>query len=265
MTDMDKDSELYLKIGCIVLAAGKSSRFGSNKLLADLYGKTVLERTLEAIPAESFEKVNIVTSSEEVYKRALDYAASKMPEKGTGAMEEAGTTSGYGRSVRGRFGCIRYPGGELSESIKQGLKHIGNLDGYLFVNADQPLLHPESFIKMLERFEENPYAIYRLSEGGRPASPVLFPREAYMELMGLSGDNGGKTVIYSGKYDIIQVEAFEPFETIDVDTVELLAKAGEILASRGENMPEGNKRSRISSFTKIHIYKIKRKAGAIKA
>lgn len=251
---MVDSSGLYLKIGCIVLAAGKSQRFGSNKLLADLCGKSVIDRTLEAIPKEYFEKINIVTSSEEVYQKALDYASSGASEEGRKVREELKNAAGYGRSAWGRFNCIKYPGGELSESIKQGIKPIGNLDGYLFVNADQPLLNPNSLIKMLESFEKNPYAIYRLSAGGRPSSPVLFPREAYMELMGLEGDNGGKTVIYSGKYDIMLIEAAEAFETMDVDTVELLQEAEEILVSRGEKRPE-KKKSRISSFTKIRIYK----------
>ena len=37
-------------LGCVVLAAGRSSRFGANKLLAELGGAPVLSHTLAALP-----------------------------------------------------------------------------------------------------------------------------------------------------------------------------------------------------------------------
>ena len=37
-----------LRIGCVVMAAGNGSRFGRNKLAAEVDGKTLLRRALEA-------------------------------------------------------------------------------------------------------------------------------------------------------------------------------------------------------------------------
>ena len=39
-----------LRIGCVVMAAGNASRFGRNKLAAEVDGKTLLRRALEAVP-----------------------------------------------------------------------------------------------------------------------------------------------------------------------------------------------------------------------
>ena len=41
-----------MKIGCVVMAAGSSVRFGENKLAQLVDGKPIILRVLEAIPRE---------------------------------------------------------------------------------------------------------------------------------------------------------------------------------------------------------------------
>ena len=41
-----------IKIGCVLLAAGNSVRFGENKLLTEIDGRLMIERALDAIPAD---------------------------------------------------------------------------------------------------------------------------------------------------------------------------------------------------------------------
>ena len=45
------------KLGCVVMAAGNARRFGDNKLAAQLRGRSLILRALEAVPAEKFDKV----------------------------------------------------------------------------------------------------------------------------------------------------------------------------------------------------------------
>ncbi len=52
------------RIAAIVLAAGKSSRMGSNKLLADLNGKPLLRHSVEALKASSVHDIIVVTGNE---------------------------------------------------------------------------------------------------------------------------------------------------------------------------------------------------------
>ena len=40
------------RVGCVVMAAGNGVRFGSNKLLAELEGRSLIRRALDAVPAE---------------------------------------------------------------------------------------------------------------------------------------------------------------------------------------------------------------------
>ena len=53
------------QIGCILMAAGASARFGSDKLAAELGGRSLLRRACEAVPAARFRRVCIVTARAE--------------------------------------------------------------------------------------------------------------------------------------------------------------------------------------------------------
>ena len=59
------------KISIVITASGHAKRFGSNKLLADLNGKPVIQYTFEAIP-ERIEKTIVVAWDREI----LDLAES---------------------------------------------------------------------------------------------------------------------------------------------------------------------------------------------
>ena len=55
-----------LKIGCLIMAAGSGRRFGGNKLAAELDGKTLIRRALEAVPAAQFFAVVVVSQYEDI-------------------------------------------------------------------------------------------------------------------------------------------------------------------------------------------------------
>ena len=55
-----------LKIGCVVMAAGNARRFGANKLTAEVEGRPLIHRALEAVPREAFCGIVVVTQYPEV-------------------------------------------------------------------------------------------------------------------------------------------------------------------------------------------------------
>lgn len=193
-----------MKIACIVLAAGKSGRFGTNKLLKPLQGHCVLSRVLRALPPDRFEKCVCVCSDSEV--------------------ERLIRSSG--------IEAVRYAGGALSDSIRTGLSAVPAMDGWLFVNGDQPLLQKDSIIRMVEAFAAEPDAIYRLSFRDVQASPVLFPADMYDALMRLTGEQGGMTAAKRRSARIIPVQADFPEELLDVDDEALFRQAQSFLNDR---------------------------------
>ena len=65
--------EQRLKLGCVVMAAGSATRFGANKLAAQLRGRQLILRSLEAVPPEAFYKTVVVTQYPEIMRLAADF------------------------------------------------------------------------------------------------------------------------------------------------------------------------------------------------
>ena len=55
-----------MKLGCVVLAAGRGVRFGGNKLIRPLAGRPVLARVLDSLPREQLSSIAAVASSQEI-------------------------------------------------------------------------------------------------------------------------------------------------------------------------------------------------------
>ena len=110
-----------MNLGCVVLAAGRSSRFGENKLLNPLKGRAVLARVLDSLPRERFERIAVVAASEGVEQLCRE------------------------RQLQ----CLRYSGGTQSESIRLGIRAMTGLEGCLFVMGDQPLCARASMERLL--------------------------------------------------------------------------------------------------------------------
>lgn len=63
-------------VSAIVTCAGKGTRFGSNKLLVKLGGKTVLERTIKAMSSDIIDEMIVTVSAdnESTYREILEAA-----------------------------------------------------------------------------------------------------------------------------------------------------------------------------------------------
>ena len=186
---------MALKLGCVVMAAGNARRFGENKLAAEVRGRSLIRRALEAVPGEEFERVAVVTQ----YPGVLALA------------EEFGFTP-----VRNE-----HPDQGVSRTIRLGLEALGNLDGVLFLVSDQPLLRRESVRALAELWRARPDKIAALGHGGVRGNPCLFPARFFPELLSLTEDRGGSAVIRRHKEDLILLEVPEE-ELTDVDTQEAL-------------------------------------------
>lgn len=188
---------MALKIGCVVMAAGNARRFGENKLAAEVRGKSLIRRTLEAVPPGAFDTVVTVTQ----YPQVLALA------------EEFG------------FQAVRneHPDWGISHTIRLGLETLGDCDGAMFLVSDQPLLRRESVKALAELWRSHPENIAALAHGGVRGNPCLFPARFFPELLALREDRGGNTVIRRHEEDLILLEVPEK-ELTDVDTRPALAE-----------------------------------------
>ena len=87
------------RIGCLVMAAGNSTRYQGNKLAALFRGKPIAEYALDSVPADRFAAVTVVTQYPEIEALARqhgfavirnehpDWGISHTIRLGTGAMQ----------------------------------------------------------------------------------------------------------------------------------------------------------------------------------
>lgn len=184
-----------LKLGCVVMAAGNARRFGENKLAARLEGRSLIQRTLEAVPPEVFDAVAVVSQYQEILDLAGEFGFTPI------------------RNVHPDFG--------LSRTIALGLTALGACDGAMFLVSDQPLLRRESVAALARFWRERPEAPAALAHGGVRGNPCVFPARLFPELLALTEDHGGSTVVRRHQEDLRLLEV--PAEELtDVDTPQAL-------------------------------------------
>ena len=182
------------RIGCILLAAGTSSRYAGDKLAVCLGGRTLGERALDAIPRDCVERTVVVSSR--------DYLLTMAAERGFLPVENTRPAEG------------------ISRSIRLSLAALGDgVDGALFLTADQPLLRAESVRTLCRLWQKDPTRLVSAAANGRRGSPCLFPKSLFPELAALEGDMGGRAVIAAHAELLCTVE-LPGAELMDMDTPE---------------------------------------------
>lgn len=186
-----------LKIGCVVMAAGNARRYGNNKLSAQLRGRSLILRALEAVPAEQFDTVVVVTQYPEIMRLAAEF----------------------------HFAAVlnEHPEYGISHTIQLGLTGLRDCGGVLFQVSDQPLLRRESVAELVRLWKRSPESIAAVGHNGVRGNPCLFPARFFPELLELREDRGGNAVIRRHEEDLMLLEV--PAEELyDVDTVQALEK-----------------------------------------
>lgn len=183
----------FPKIGCVIMASGLGKRFGSNKLMADFYGKPMIQRALDASEGLFARRV-VVTRYEQVAalcrEQHVDVVLHDLPNR--------------------------------NDTVRLGLEALGDLDACMFLPGDQPLLRRETVAMLLEIRRENPDSIIRPAYEDTEGSPVLFPSWAFPELLALPEGKGGAVVIKNHPHTVHRVSVSDPFELADADTPQML-------------------------------------------
>lgn len=182
-------------IGCLVMAAGNASRFGSNKLAAVLDGKPLIRRALEAVPGHLFSQVVVVTQYPEVEELARQFGFTPLHND--------------------------HPEYGISHTIELGTQALRHCSAILYMVSDQPLLDEASVERVVECWRDHPCNIVGAAHNGKRGNPCIFPREFYDELMALREDHGGNTVIRKYPERLLTVEVARE-ELTDVDTPKAL-------------------------------------------
>ena len=186
-------------IGCIVMASGASTRFGSNKLMAPFMGKPLIQHVIETAQTAGLEPI-VVTIDDPFHE-----LCNKLKVR-------AVTHSGTLQSDTVRRAML--------EVQKDGLGE-NSWDGAMFLQGDQPCVRADSLCALIASFEEHPEVVSRLSWHGVPGSPIVFPSALFDMLCRVQGDKGGSGVFllcpeYQASAALVEAQCEQ--ELLDVDT-----------------------------------------------
>lgn len=196
------------KHGCIIMASGMGTRFGSNKLMAELDGLPLIQHVIRATDGLFARRV-VVTRHAEV----------------------AEVCHALGVEV------ILHDEPHRNDTVRLGMEGMESCTTVTFVQADQPLISPASIAALLRCAEEDPESIWRASFEGTPGAPVLFPAWTFDELHALPLGKGGGYVAKTHKGRVRTVEVANKWELFDVDTVEDLQVLEDHVSRGFEGLP----------------------------
>ncbi|MFV0298106.1 MAG: NTP transferase domain-containing protein [Hyphomicrobiaceae bacterium] len=189
------------RIAAIVLAAGRSRRFGTNnKLLADLAGEPVVRHAVRAVLASRARPVVVVTGhmADEVRQAlvGLDVSFADSPDYRDG----------------------------MAASLKAGLAALPkDIDGVLVALGDMPSITGPDIDRLVAGFApKEGRAIMVPVYHGKRGNPVLFATHLIPEMAGIAGDAGAKQVIGQHADEVTEVGIDSPRIFVDVDTPEAL-------------------------------------------
>ena len=182
-------------ISAVVLAAGRSTRMGRNKLILPLDGKPVLQRVLDALRDSKVDEIVVVLGA------GADEVRSKVALEGTKVV-----TNG------------RYADG-MSTSIKAGLAGVHrSTSAAIIVLGDQPFLSASLVDGLVDAFQAEGAPVVVPVHLGKRGNPVLFARRVFPEIMKISGDHGAKPVVRAHGGDVLEVDVKDGRGAVDVDT-----------------------------------------------
>ena len=182
-------------LSLIMLAAGNSRRFGSNKLLYEIDGVPMYLRTLKKLQQAAREFKNceiiVVTQYEEI--------AAKAQESGA------------------RVLINPHPEHGISSSMQIGLAAAQESSACLFTVSDQPWLTTETIVNLVHKFQSEQKGMACTILNNKTGNPCIFSRKYYQELQEITGDKGGKQIINRHPEDVAYLEIEDAKELVDVD------------------------------------------------
>ncbi len=181
-----------MRAAAVVLAAGRSSRMGRNKLLLEVDGATVLDRLLTTLTG-TMNEVIVVTGHD---PKPIEAVAES---HGARAVHNPNYDEG------------------MTTSFQAGLR-AASADAIFLVLGDQLSLEPDLLLRMIKVMDGDPSAlIVSPAYEGRRGHPTLFRRPLFSEILRLRGEETLKDVVVRHKSEHRTVEGDE-WTTIDFDT-----------------------------------------------
>jgi xanthine dehydrogenase accessory factor len=187
------------RLGCIVLAAGGSTRFGALKQLLEFNGRSLLNRVVNLACEIADDRV-IVVHGPKPTKCQRDISAYPVKNLVNEDWE---------------FG--------MSGSLKLAIRSVpADYEAVLILLCDQPLIEKLHIERLIQVWLQNPDKMIAGQYAGITGVPAIIPRQYFSRILDLHGDQGARKLLSSLASNVIPVPT--PEAEIDIDTQEDFAR-----------------------------------------
>jgi molybdenum cofactor cytidylyltransferase len=181
----------FLMVSAVVLAAGASTRMGTQKLLLPFGHEPLVRRAVRLVCDAGFDEVLVVLGS--------DHEATLAALEGLPIRHVVNTQFASG----------------MGSSFRTAVEHLPDSTAAMFALADQPFVTTQEYRTVLDTYRQHGPAIVSVRYGEVMAPPHLFERELFPELAQLT--HGARSVLQRHVERTIVLQ-FPPDLLVDIDT-----------------------------------------------
>jgi molybdenum cofactor cytidylyltransferase len=165
-------------IAGVLLAAGSSSRMGSNKLLFDLAGESVLRSAARRALAGGLEPLLVV----------LGHQAERTRQELAGLPCQVVLNPAYEEGI--------------SSSLQAGVAALpAAVGGAMVLLADMPYVSATMIAALVERYRTTSAPLVVSDFDGVNAPPMLYDRSLFSELLSMTGAGCGRQVVRRHRHE----------------------------------------------------------------
>lgn len=188
----------YPNVSGVILAAGKASRMGRDKLSLPFRGRPMLQHVVDAARGSCLRHVSVVIPQGSTLPGVVDMTGCRVVEAA--------------HAVRGQ-----------AESLKAGLRSVmeqkgGAPQGCMVLLGDQPLLTTATIDILLGAFAQQQNTWIAPVQEDMRGNPVIIPASWFDKVFTLQGDTGASPLLASPGLALRLLRIHEVGPFIDVDT-----------------------------------------------
>jgi molybdenum cofactor cytidylyltransferase len=181
-------------IAGIILAGGGSTRLGRPKQLLDWFGESVTNHVIRVALDAKLSPVVLVTGSKHeeviedvIFRKKIRIAHNNNWEKGQ------------------------------STSLISGINRLESLETpFVILLCDQPQVDKSNITQLIQKYKETKCEIVATEVNGKIVPPILFDPICISELLALTGDQGGRSIIR--KMKTVTIKNDDERLLLDIDT-----------------------------------------------